>query len=317
MPNLEEYAVIDSPQLSVRQKEVIREWREGKRDWRKIAEFIQLWGKGKTGLRSSPKGISVWQNSFAKQLGIHPNNLWRYRKSAEKATEIWGFGKYKVKGPLDIPAHVSPESIELLEKISRAAPTEIVSDLANRLYLDQVKRSELRKIWENIRHVIEKEDVKSPRYSSLPPADHQRRSELFEEVVFEALHKAVKEGGSVSIGNDVRLFMNTRMHIGNKLVSQDIIAIAQDDEGNARYHCFEVKEQLNPKSMGMFQQIEPYFDYSWLVVPSNEIDPNVLPDPIGILHYSAGMLVFIRNAKNNPDANLVPLLRQVIPHILT
>ncbi|RMH19503.1 MAG: hypothetical protein D6698_05625, partial [Gammaproteobacteria bacterium] len=172
-------------------------WKKGEADWRVVADHLLNWDtalsmqEGAVPRGGSPDdsesqikrpadGLGKYVKRLADALTVQKSNLWRYRKAALAARIIWS--GHSVDSPLDIPEHASPESIELVEKIFRAAPTEVAEDVARRLYDNEITRAELRRIWQDIRHVVDK-PVRPfvDRYRKLPEENPVRVSALFEE----------------------------------------------------------------------------------------------------------------------------------------
>jgi len=292
--------------------EVLTQWKEGSRDWRKVAALIISWEESKSPtLNGVPPGMNKWLKSLACELNFGVSNLWRYRKAAKSAIQLWG-KDYDIKTPTLIPEHMRPESIELVEKISRAAPSEVVSDVAMRLYNNQISRNELRRIWQSMRHVIKDNSRSIPIYHELPKADARRRGELLEELCFEALRRDLHESESPVLGSKGMCFRDDQI---NKMIV-DIIAVTEDEHGCALYHGVEIKTSLrHVRSLDMLQNIFKHFDYIWIVAPDMD-NFKLVPEEVGILQYIDGGLKLIRKpvCNQNPDLQLVS--RRIVPYML-
>jgi len=300
------------------QSEVIQKGRRGKSDWRAISHLILLWEKNHPSLAGSRNGMSSWLEDLAEGLGLQISNFWRYRKAFESAVIIWSTGENKVLKPLDIPEHVSAESIELLEKISRAAPSDLVNEVANRLYNNDVTRSELRNIWKNFRHAVEDKTSLAPRYSSLPNNDARRRGRLLEELVFEALVKDGREEGSLPFGKNAHFFMHVPIRNEKKIFVVDIVAVSIGKNGEAEYHGIDVCMGKHFR-VSEFERIEnytSYFDYFWIIGLDFSTSDWELLKGSGFLSYSSEGLSCVLEANRNRNANLESIVRQVVPFLL-
>ncbi|RMH47497.1 MAG: hypothetical protein D6694_01865 [Gammaproteobacteria bacterium] len=306
------------------------EWKHQQADWRRIAEFILEWeeahsesadglvalvqkGQSKKAEGRPPSGLNKWLERLANEMGMQVSNLWRFRKAAMSARKIWT--RYEMNGPMDIPEHARPESIELVEKITRAAPSEVAEEVSERLYRNQITRAELRDIWQKIRHVVADETRRRPfadRYNKLPARDQIRRAQLFEELCFEALRRDLAESENPVLGAKGECFSDKRI---NELIV-DIVAITQDELGNALYHGVEVKTSLAKDRLASVTKISKDFDFTWIALPEDIDHFKCIPENVGIIQYVDGRLKLIRGAIRNPTPDLEIISRVLIPSIL-
>jgi len=297
--------------------EVIKKWHNGDHDWRQIACVIKAWEEANPRLSQSRLGIDEWFKKFAEELGVQKSNLWRFRKAFQSAQTIWKVGSDLVQSPMDIPGHVSPESIELVEKISRAAPSEMLHDVVHRLYSNEVTRAELRRIWESVRDDVRSKRTSAPRYHELPKIDTHRRSLLFSQAVFEMLKGEAKASRANYFGLHPRIF-----EIGSLLVDEIhppvyIVAVAEDEEGQGICHGIATLDALKGCSDKEIWQYRSCFDCLWVVMESDAPLDWAESEPIGILIYSEKGFAVSRTALRNPNAHIEPVFRAVIPGLLS
>lgn len=315
-----------------RVQETGRRWRDDTADWRDVAALILEWEsaqpdsqirttkpphsgslKGEGEQPTIPAGMNKWLKVMASQLGFQVSNLWRYRKAVISAREIWKDSGHSVEVAFDIPEGVGPESIELAEKISRAAPSEIIKDVTERLYQNKITRSELRKIWQSIRHVVKDESQKIPLYFELPRIDEKRRGELFDEICFEALRKDLLENKAPILGKVGMCFRN---HEINRAMV-DIVAVTEDEQGCAIYHGVGTKASLRAnRSLNTLEKMYSHFDYLWIAVPEDIDNFKLVPEIVGILQYIDGEFKVIRKPVRNPQPNLELVSRRIVPEFL-
>ncbi len=301
-------------------------WKEKQADWRDVAQFIKDWEWGRSSKEwrakksptaldigpdaAIPVGLNCVIDDLSKALGLQKSNLWRFRKALVAARKLWGASV--IRSARDIPEHVSPESIELVEKIARAAPSELVEPISKSLFENRITRSRLRSIWQQIRHVVKVEGRKAPTYSSLPQLDELRRQKLFEELCLEAIQKGLPQPDGEG---RILASMLLQQRAGEHPVP-DIAVITADDEGGVRYHGIEVKTELGSKgNLGRLREMTRYFDYVWVVVPEGASVPNGrIPDGVGILEYRVdGSVAALRMAHFMPAACLELVARKVVP----
>jgi len=296
-----------------RGEELTALWTEGKADWPEVAKLILDWENAQPPSTGEfPEGMNKWLTSLAEKLGIQVSNLWRYRKAALSVIELWGDG-YDIKTLDNIPSHMRAESIELVEKISRAAPSEIVQDVIHRMHVGQINRSELRRIWQNIRHVIKDETRRIPVYLKLPKMDIQRRDKLFEELYFEALRKDFLEGDSPVLGGKGMCY---KVEIISRMLV-DIVAVTVDGNGDAIYQAIDIKTSVrNKRSLHGLENVYRNFDYLWIGVPDGVNDFRHVPVIVGIIQYVNGRLKIRREAVRNPMPDLSIVSRQLLPRLL-
>ena len=305
---------------------LVRLWKEKQADWRDVAQFIEDWEGGRPPkewrAKKSPTALDVGPDAaipvglnrvideLSKALGLQKSNLWRFRKALVAARKLWGASV--IRSARDIPEHVSPESIELVEKIARAAPSELVEPISKSLFENRITRSRLRSIWQQIRHVVKVEGRKAPTYSSLPQLDELRRQKLFEELCLEAIQKGFPQPD----GEGRILASMLLQHQAGEHPVPDIAVITADDEGEVRYHGIEVKTELGSRGgLGRLREMSRYFDYVWVVVPEGTPVPDGrIPDGVGILEYRVdGSVVARRMAYFKPATCLELVARKVVP----
>ena len=157
--------------------------------WQKIAvlmldcEANQLWA-------GAARSYTAWVRQVAERASVHESNLWRalkagkfynqVREQAQQAEQTHAAQQAQLgdaerelqagrRQPIavlpDVPAAMpalgdldgkaSPESLELIEKISRAAPPPKVAELVQRTLAGATTRQELRQTWRDYRPAVE------------------------------------------------------------------------------------------------------------------------------------------------------------------
>jgi hypothetical protein len=115
-----------------------------KRRWQEIAQLLmrvdqeRLW-EGHAG------SFSVWLQGLARRADLQESIFWRCLKAGRIYVELTG------RGELDLPPHVSAESLELADKISRHAPQRITHEIVERTLDGELSRAELRDVWATYR----------------------------------------------------------------------------------------------------------------------------------------------------------------------
>jgi len=290
----------------------------GKRDWRLLARLIlaceksELW-KGQT------NSFSAWLKQYAEQLGIQITNLWRYRRAANAAFVFWGdMGLREVDDLMDIPKGISPESIEILEKISRAAPAYLVKDLAARLLKKELPISELRSLWRQFRPVLDGKNARGR--GKLVPAlsrkSTQRKASLLEDLAIESLRRLRAKdigGGGTS---QIKILRNVMVKAGH--FELDAVMVVSGGKGGVEIHGVEILGQIYPAKIQFLQLLRNYCDYVWAAFPSDatlEISHDLDAD-IGLIQVRELNAVILRNAKKNSAEHADKTARSIINKLM-
>ena len=134
--------------------------RTAEQRWQRIAALLieveaqALW-------QGAAASYTAWVQAVADKAGVHVSGLWRMLKAGQfynqlRDEQLAATPAAEAALPelakLESPA--SPESFELLEKISRAASPERTQELVNRTLAGETKREELRQAWLDYRPAI-------------------------------------------------------------------------------------------------------------------------------------------------------------------
>jgi len=272
----------------------------GKRDWRVLAKIILEYEREKL-WKGEASSFSAWLKQYADQLGAHISNLWRFRRAAKAAFMLWGDqGQRRISSLMDIPDGVSPESIEILEKISRAAPSYTVRDLATRLFEKTISMNELRMLWRKFRPAL-KGDARgrnkmAPR---LFRGDARRRGKLFQNLVVESLEKLDIE--VLGYGKDTPKKVLTDVKVIGGQFKIDVVMIIGTGTGDVEIHGIEVVERMTSVKVKAIEHLKCYCDYVWGALaekPTNDIFDSI-DTGIGLFHVRELNAEILRKAKKN------------------
>ena len=142
-------------------------------------EQNELWS-----LKDNAKSFTQWVKALAQKAGVHESNFWRCLKAGRfylkisKISEMPGAGRDSVPGTdseipnttnsgttagaeIAIPkienlpplenAEIAPETLELVEKITTAAPPEKAREIVKSALNGELSRQELRETWQTYR----------------------------------------------------------------------------------------------------------------------------------------------------------------------
>ncbi|MDO8943049.1 MAG: hypothetical protein Q7U75_07675, partial [Desulfobacterales bacterium] len=125
--------------------------------WSAVASYLDG-VETKSGWADTAKSFTEWLRLLARESGIAESTLWRHLAAGRYYTELRkALRKYgrKVPSLAEAARNISPESIEILSKISRVAPEDYLVDLATRLIDGNLSRSALRQAWSAYRPVLQ------------------------------------------------------------------------------------------------------------------------------------------------------------------
>jgi hypothetical protein len=102
------------------------------------------------------RSFSEWLKSFAPKIGVNESSLWRYLRASryyEKLQKELAVSD-RVSPLPRLPASVSAENLEILQKLERVVPKGEFDALAARTLHGGATRSELRELWKMYRDIL-------------------------------------------------------------------------------------------------------------------------------------------------------------------
>jgi hypothetical protein len=259
-----------------------------------------------------------------------PSTLWRIISAGREYKALMDRVDPNAKTfpPLErvegIPA---PESLELLGKIERVAPREIIERLQNRALEGKISRNKLRLLWQTYRPLL---DGKTKRGRGVSAPKYQVRHDpegLLDEANMVAMlaqagpswlahhgvkaYKVVKPTGSLKS-------LRTQ-----QFVPDLIVMVANSEDGDVTTHGVEVISAEASPEYSFLRKLRAdrcAFDYFWIATfnPFPEMAAQFFPEAFGILAAGSGHIKVVREAQRisldkTPREHLLKfLLRNVI-----
>jgi hypothetical protein len=166
--------------------------------WFRLGELLNAVESSAFWQEQGARSFTEWVRSLAHSLGRSPASLWRAMTAIRRYHQ---FRTQLTKRRIYVPpletlgGSVSPENLEILEKIARVAPENMVCSLAMRVFRGQISRAALREKWEVFQPVLNGQTARgrgsaAPRINRANP--EQARS-LEEALLFTALQSS--DGG--------------------------------------------------------------------------------------------------------------------------
>lgn len=134
-----------------------------KRNWIRTAQLLLEADRNKL-YQPEYKNLTTWVHSLSKRYGIHASNFWRVKKAGEAYLKLQGEEDIALADLSKLnTAKTTPEQIELMTKISRFAPDDVVESLEQKLMAGQTKLGEMREIWRTYRPDDFRRRMKGPK----------------------------------------------------------------------------------------------------------------------------------------------------------
>lgn len=268
------------------------------------AQMLEL--EGREGWRPTAGSFTDWVQQLGKKIDRTPASLWRYLSAGRYYQQL--SSKLMAQGlrcPLlsELDDDISPEALELLEKISRVAPRNALHQLERRLIRGELTRQTLRQFWETYRPVLEGKtargrDVSAPKYNARDP--QQAMSMLEAECVMSLRRARAKWAGHAN-AHRYRLFTHVSLPWASGRRSEaDVIAIIQGEpDGPLEVHGLEVSSVHTIPAKEILRVLSEHVDFTWLVVPE-PIPASIaasVSESVGILVARGGKIDVMRKAK--------------------
>ncbi|MEN3373960.1 hypothetical protein [Dechloromonas sp. ZS-1] len=253
--------------------------------------------------REQYPSFTDWLKKLSEALHLKEASLWRYLAAYRYYLELHANLRKRsiaCPEPVDLPETVSPENLELLGKLSRVVPAEMLPDLAQRVLSGEVTRADLRQLWSVYRPALagrtaRGKGVSVPRVSPVNPVQYQS---LLEAQVFATLSTSGVEWTGISKPAYFEFFMGVRPVFpeGEKKPFEfdAVIMVGQSRQVSPTFHGIEIR------GTPYFGKIEdfllpriPYCDYLWVATCGAGYGHRgevTVPDYVGLLDVSDGRI---------------------------
>jgi len=255
------------------------------------------------------QSFTSWLKSFAENTGINESTLWRYLSAGRYYQQLAGLDVLRHVSILSLPLNqisedISPESLEILRKIARVAPTEHFISLVEKLLNGDVTRSDLRNVWEAYRPVLEGENIRGrgPRPKQVVPEEIKRREKYYEATVGNALLASDGKWIDRFDPRGYNVFFNISVNVPDISDSFEFSAVAavRAENGDVYLHGIEISKRLDLALAEQFFVGTLLSDYMWLIlreINDEDLESKVIPKHIGILVVENNEIYVVRQAQ--------------------
>jgi hypothetical protein len=293
--------------------------RTAEQRWQRIAALLieveaqALW-------QGAAASYTAWVQAVADKAGVHVSGLWRMLKAGQfynqlRDEQLAATPAAEAALPelakLESPA--GPESFELLEKISRAAPPERTWEFVNRTLAGETKREELRQAWLDYRPAVtgsargRRRQGLSQAFSGQVEALEVLRAEIVQAL--RASRGGFLDGRSAShqwrVQTDVALPTGTAPPLCFDAVC---IELATPEQARPGLHGLAIRVQRAELSSEQeLLAAANYVDTLWLAAPAalSQAAQQQAPSGVGVLAFQAALPA--------ADAGPLRLMRPELP----
>lgn len=243
--------------------------------------------------REEAGSFTEWLKQFAVRIGKKESSLWRYLTAGRYYIELRKqMLARNIQCPTlqNLPDRISPENLELLSKLERAAPPDVIQDLSERVVAGVATRAELRDAWIIFRPILAGQTARGrltpPRFD---PADLSQRHSLMEATIFRALSDKNETWLDHSQSDFYELFTHLALPLHNQrkrvIVFDAVVATGRKSNGQLIFHGIEV---VGANVQGISAEVEmlmKYCDFMWVATHEKFLDGlrASIPQGTGIL----------------------------------
>lgn len=254
-----------------------------------------------------------WLRSFASSLGLGEASLWRYLASAryyEKlrlALDGRGVACPQLRS---LPGSVSPENLEILAKLARVAPDDVLQNIAARVVNGSITRAEMRRTWEAYRPALAGRTARGTgvEVPTIDLRDSEQFHSVLEAQVFTSLSAADPSWTGIKRPASFEIFHRIQPEFdkaeGERFEFDAVVVTRASKNGPLEFHGIEIRGShiLNPSLGELLKNAQPYCNYFWLAIDarSQGIGDYDLPAQIGLLVANGNAVSVLRKAQRNP-----------------
>ncbi|MDT0618310.1 hypothetical protein RM531_07465 [Salinisphaera sp. P385] len=270
--------------------------------WGPLAALIQHVRRHES-WRDEFRNFSDWINHQAAAHGLSQARCWRYKASGAYYETLrerhTGLPELK-----DLPAGISAEALELLEKLERVAQKGLIEEMTVRALAGDMPIRELKQVWATYK----------PALQANSPGDAVEGARQLEADCVLALSKQRAWTGHQ---NPVRCHVYRSVPDSTNRREFDAVALVQGDRtAEAEVHVFEIKlASKSAEAQWKFQAWSKEADFCWAV--TNATQPlqilERLEPHVGLLALIDGQLNVSRSAiRQETDQTLTPFVRTLL-----
>lgn len=280
------------------------------------AEHNQLW-------QSDCSSFTAWVRLFSKEIKKQESTCWRYFSAAKyylQLKKILNSNGIECPVITALPESVSPENIELLEKLHRAMPEDQFLHYAQKTIENKIKRKELREAWSIYRPVLQGKTARGIKEA--PRASFKDKLQFDSQAEAIALSSLINNDGfwvkkeasdfyktfrcvelTLSIAGKDYIYKPDLLILTGSKKSKELLVHAVE------YASLFNHQQLIEKLSSASQQV----NYVWLMFNKDMIESiNVLPQSFGLIAVHGSDNFEVIRAAQYSEVSQDSVLKQIV-----
>lgn len=252
--------------------------------------------------QNSAGTFTDWVSTVGQVLGLQESNIWRYLASGRYALRLHGvtLGQLPEAEIVKLLNQASPESLELLSKVSRVAPDAVVQALSAQVLAGEISRAKLRDAWQAFRPALKGQTAQGLR-KAVPKVDlrdPEQQESVLQGTVLATLMSSDTSWLGTGAPQACAWFRDVApKHLPDKhtrLVFDAVAATQQNETADLELHVFQIRSRV--ASSKELEHVVGYCDYLW-IASTQRIEATALPAWLGILEVDNGQVVVARRAQ--------------------
>ena len=255
--------------------------------------------------RTEAKSFTEWLKARSESMGLKESTLWRYLTAGRYYIKLREAltGRSVSCPPLgELSDKVSPENLELLSKLARVAPDDVLQRLAEQVISGGITRAELRTVWQAYRPAL---GGRTARGLGVPPPrvnlrNREQFESLTEAMVLTSLASGNPSWSGIQNPDLYELFMHVSPETDGAASRRyifDAVAVIRDRKNDPlKIHGIEITGGFHLDWYRKLEGMAPYFNFLWVAVPEQaaQLERLAVPDFVGILRVMSGHVIVER-----------------------
>jgi hypothetical protein len=279
-------------------------------------EHYQIW-------HADCNSFTAWVRTFAKEIKKQESSCWRYLSAAKfylMLTEI--LNDHKIACPVitELPECVSPENVELLEKLHRVMPHDQFLNYANRTIKNNIKRKELREAWAIYRPSLQGRTARGIRVApTVNTKDQYQFDSQAEAIAITSLINSDGNWTNKNASDFYKTFRGVKLPISvsgiDNIFEPDLCVLTGSKKTNEmNFHIVEYSSLMNHQaSIEKLVSMSKKANYIWVLFQNSAIElTKVLPQYFGLIGLSGPDNFIVHREARYTEIDQTCLLKQLV-----
>lgn len=262
--------------------------------------------------KAEAKSFTEWLRIHSAKVGLTESSLWRYLSSSRYYERIRStLVRRGIESPTleELSDQVSPENLELLSKLARVAPDDVLQRVATDVLAGTITRAELRTTWQIYRPALAGQTARGRgvTVSRIRRPNPDQFNSLLEASILTALSASGEKWLGSVWPRKCQLYRNVRPVVRadvRRVVEFDLVAVVRGPrDASVLLHGIEIKGGASPllaaRVLPLLEEQAKYCDYFWLAQAYEAFEYGLreIPEYIGMLVAQDGDIRVLREAR--------------------